>query len=419
MVRRKRAKAPKPSVASEPSTPPAREAPQAPVGPRLPKDAIKRINIGQSFAEYDAALSDPSIYVHTPALEAALDPDSEKVFFVGRRGTGKTAVRKYCGINGGVTRVIVPEIFSPSSTLQEIDLLTNVKGKPFKSLVVAFRRALQVEILSMWLQDRPGRDRLPNEIQGELEAHASMDFDLRCLRIIARISGALANGDDEGWLTESRTAKRVAEEMKKLSAEGLATHTVLIDSIDDYWEGSDEGLIYLTAFMHACQEISQQIPWARAIIFLRENIYERVRAIDTESSRLETAVVGMEWNDRQLLEVIEKRLNRNLTAKYGLRGATWQAFLSIQKRRGIMSSNTARDGHATFLSIQAMRWRPLKEQVMRKFFSKTSSRHAGVSPTIGSVTSATSTQRITHRWQLSYPVFTDSATPSRLAQLRT
>ncbi len=114
--------------------------------------------------------------------------------------------------------------------------------------------------------------------------------------------------------------------MKQLSAEGLPTHTVLIDSIDDYWEGSDEGLIYLTAFMHACQELSTQIPWARAIIFLRENIYERVRGLDTESSRLETAVVGMEWNERQLLEVIEKRLNRNLTAKFGLRGSTWKAF---------------------------------------------------------------------------------------------
>ncbi|MGW2821803.1 P-loop ATPase, Sll1717 family [Streptomyces sp. NPDC001443] len=326
MVRRKRGRESKSSVAPEPAIPPAREAPQPPAGLRLPKDAIKRINIGQSFAEYDAALSDPSIYVHTPALEAALDPNSEKVFFVGRRGTGKTAVRKYCGINGGATRVIVPEIFSPSSTLQEIDLLTNVKGKPFRSLVFAFRRALQVEILSMWLQDRPGRDRLANEIQDELDEYAAMDFDLRCLRIIARVSGALADGDDERWLAENKIAKRVADEMKQLSAEGIATHTVLIDSIDDYWEGSDEGLVYLTAFMHACQEISTQIPWARAIIFLRENIYERVRGLDTESSRLETSVVGMEWNERQLLEVIEKRLNRNLTAKFGLRGATWQAF---------------------------------------------------------------------------------------------
>lgn len=309
-------------------------APATPVTPtttsqpilRLPRDAIKRINIGQSFAEYDAALDDPAIYVHTPALDAALNPESGKVFFVGRRGTGKTAIRKYCDLNGDSTRVVVPEIFSPSSTLQEVQLLSNVKQKPFRSLVSAFRRAIQVEILSLWTESYPATHGIPSDVQEELDAFSDIDFDTRCLRIISLVNGALAEGDDEKWLKENKVARKVADGMKKIGAHGLPAHTLLIDSIDDYWEGSDEGLIYLTAFMHACQEISTQIPWARAILFLRENIFERVRALDTESSRLETAVVGMEWTERQLLEVVERRLNRNLTAKFALRGGTWQAF---------------------------------------------------------------------------------------------
>ncbi|MFJ9880857.1 P-loop ATPase, Sll1717 family [[Kitasatospora] papulosa] len=328
MVRRKRGR-----DAKATQEPKAVSRPQATAKPeplstslRLPKGAIKRINIGQSFAEYDAALNDPSIYVHTPALESALDPESGKVFFVGRRGTGKTAVRKYCEMNGDATRVIVPEIFSPSSTLQEVELLLNVNQKPFRSLVSAFRRALQVEIISLRQQNRPGQHRTPVDVQAEMESFGSMDFDMRCLRIISRISGALADGDDERWLTENKIARKVADGMKDMMSNDTAIHTLLIDSIDDYWEGSDEGLIYLTAFMHACQEISSQIPWARAILFLRENIFERIRALDTESSRLETAVVGMEWNERQLMEVVEKRLNRNLTAKFALQGATWEAF---------------------------------------------------------------------------------------------
>ncbi|WP_327101422.1 hypothetical protein OIE68_23170 [Nocardia vinacea] len=299
-------------------------APQ--IVPKLPKDAIKRINIGQSFAEYDAALDDPSIYVHTPALAAAADPASGKVFFVGRRGTGKTAIRRYCDLNGGETKVIVPEIFSPSSTLQDVELLRNAKQKPFRSLVSAFRRALQVEVISIWLDSYSARLVIPVEVQQELDTFADLDFDLRCLQAISRIGGALADGDDERWLRENKVAKQVADGIKKMWSNVLTTQTVLIDSIDDYWEGSDEGLVYLTAFMHACQEVSTQIPKARTILFLRENIFERVRALDTESSRIETAVVGMEWTERQLLEVVERRLNRNLTAKFDLKGGTWQAF---------------------------------------------------------------------------------------------
>lgn len=294
--------------------------------PKLPRDAIRKINIGQSFAEYDAALDDPSIYVHTPALAAASDPASGKVFFVGRRGTGKTAIRRYCEINGGETKVIVPEIFSPSSTLQEVEILKNMKQKPFRSLVSAFRRALQIEVVSIWMESYTSRVMIPLEVQQELDVFAGLDFDLRCLHAISRISGALADGDDERWLRENKVAKQVAEGLKKMWSHVLTTQTVLIDSIDDYWEGSDEGLVYLTAFMHACQEVSTQVPKARTILFLRENIFERVRALDTESSRIETAVVGMEWTERQLLEVVERRLNRNLTAKFDLRGGTWQAF---------------------------------------------------------------------------------------------
>lgn len=86
----------------------------APTGPqpiRLPKNAIERLNIGQSFAENDSALLDSQVYVRTPAISAALDPASGKYFFVGRRGTGKTALRTYCLEQNRRTQVIIPELF--------------------------------------------------------------------------------------------------------------------------------------------------------------------------------------------------------------------------------------------------------------------------------------------------------------------
>lgn len=163
MVRRKRrdrtaVKSPSDAIVrqsrSESAVSPLTNAPPG-EGSKLPKNAIRRINLGQSFAEYDDSLDDPTIYVHTPALAAAQDPQSGKVFFVGRRGTGKTAIRKYCAQNSESARVIVPEIFSPSSTLHEVDLFENVKQRPFRSLVSAFRRALQIELLNIWSASHP------------------------------------------------------------------------------------------------------------------------------------------------------------------------------------------------------------------------------------------------------------------------
>lgn len=59
---------------------------------QLPKDALSRIHLGHSFAEYDIIRSNPQIIVKTPALLAAEASGRAKCFFVGRRGTGKTAI---------------------------------------------------------------------------------------------------------------------------------------------------------------------------------------------------------------------------------------------------------------------------------------------------------------------------------------
>jgi len=48
--------------------------------PRLAKDALSKINLGQSFAEYDPILLKPDVFVSTPALLSAADAS---------RGTGK------------------------------------------------------------------------------------------------------------------------------------------------------------------------------------------------------------------------------------------------------------------------------------------------------------------------------------------
>ncbi|WP_236595364.1 hypothetical protein, partial [Mycobacterium intracellulare] len=70
--------------------------PANPPGPvRLPRRALERIHLGQSFAEYDTYLTLPNVFVQTPALKAASDPSNPHCFFVGRRGTGKTATTRY------------------------------------------------------------------------------------------------------------------------------------------------------------------------------------------------------------------------------------------------------------------------------------------------------------------------------------
>jgi hypothetical protein len=138
--------------------------------------------------------------------------------------------------------------------------------------------------------------------------------------------GFLERNQQKEWLKFVNKPRSLADEM---DAEGVTPRhrfTVLIDRLDDSWDGSDKAVVLVMALMHACMEINANVTCVRPLVFIRENVFERVRSLDKESSRLETAVVSLEWTRELLREFIERRLNRNLITKGALGGPTWNAF---------------------------------------------------------------------------------------------
>ena len=47
---------------------------------KLPKGTLRRLTLGQSFAEYDLVLGKTNVFVETPAMRAALDAGRPKSF---------------------------------------------------------------------------------------------------------------------------------------------------------------------------------------------------------------------------------------------------------------------------------------------------------------------------------------------------
>jgi hypothetical protein len=222
--------------------------------------------------------------------------------------------------------VIRPEIFSPSSSLLELASFRDANQRPFKSLVSAFRRTLHDEVLLSWVSKDGVRPSTGSLLAEEVNAFGDFDFDLRSLAFIEELMEPLVSGDDAGWVRAIKKPKLIGREMSLLKTSGGKPHTILIDAIDESWDGSELAVIYLAAMMHACVEINSQNEHTRVLMFLRENIFERVRLIDSEFARLETCVVGLDWSEEQLLEMVERRFNAPLTAKFALGGETWDLF---------------------------------------------------------------------------------------------
>jgi hypothetical protein len=295
---------------------------------KLPKGTLKRLTLGQSFAEYDLVLEKSNVFVETPAARAALDAGRPKLFFVGRRGTGKTALTLYLEAKDVKNTILVlPQLLTPIEDYFSIEVMSDTHQRPFKSLVASFKRAMLDEVVCGWI--RRGLFSFNRCKSGALTRERNyiddFDFDTRLLAFAQEAFEALNKKQDKEWLKEIIKWKEIADEMDTFARDSRYAFTLLFDRIDDAWDGSDKAVVLVMAMMHACIELVH-VQSVRPLSFLRENVFDKVRVLDKEFARLETFVLSLEWTRELLLELIERRLNTALIAKFPLRGQTWDAF---------------------------------------------------------------------------------------------
>jgi hypothetical protein len=293
---------------------------------QLPKDAVRKASVGQSFAEYDLIRSYPGLFVETPAMRAASDPNRPKSFYVGRRGTGKTAITFFVQSKSSRnTILLIPQLLSAADEFIPPDWSPDVHQQPFKTLVCSFKRAILDEVVAVWVKQGLFHFRSSTVITRERNEIEQFDFDIRLLNFISEGFECLKSNPKD-WLRFLAKPKQIAEEMESEAITPRHNFVLLIDRLDDSWNGSDKAVVLVMALMHACLELSVSTPCVHPLVFIRENVFEKVRNMDHESARLETAVVSLEWTREMLRELIERRLNRNLVAKPALGGPTWNAF---------------------------------------------------------------------------------------------
>lgn len=293
---------------------------------QLPKNALHRVRLGQSFAEYDKVLkSGKGIFVRTPAIDAALDPSKSKCFFVGRRGTGKTAITLYVKDHQASAIMLRPQTFNAHGLPLAPEALADPNQRHFRSLVACFKRALLTEVLAEWTS--LGKVKFDDCRAFALEKGpiADMDFDLRMLSYVESMFTELSKPQERSWLKELKKSSTLGSEMDDRFAAVNRPVVILIDRIDEAWDGSDTAVYFLMALMHSCVQLSSDFEFVRPLVFVRENIYDRVKQIDTEYSRLETWEISLNWTEAQLIELIERRLQTNLNPKPKI-GETWDYF---------------------------------------------------------------------------------------------
>lgn len=305
---------------------------------QLPKNALERIKLGQAFAEYDIIRDDPQLFVSTPATISALNKDNTNCFFIGRRGAGKTAITFEIKRRFSRTIHIIPQIFDLLKLPLDIKQFKDTRQRPFKSLMNAMIRGLIDEVIKSWIEQKKFNfSKAPEIIRKERSLIENCDFDLRVLNLTEEILEAYTKENDKLWLRQINRSKTLISEVNQISTNGSFDYIILIDRLDESWDGSDSAVLCLMALMHASVYLISATNCIKPYVFIRENIYDRIRALDNEFSRLETSIIFLDWTENKLTEFVERRLVRPFTAKPKL-GEAWGYFFEEGYEKTTISS---------------------------------------------------------------------------------
>lgn len=301
---------------------------------QLPRDALQRVNLGKAFAEYDIIRNSPDLFVSTPATLAALNRDSNSCFFVGRRGSGKTAITIEMQRKSPRTVTILPQIFDLLRLPLEIADFRDTRQRPFKSLVYAVERALLGELIRQWVLDKKiDYESAPEVVQKERMLIENLDFEERFLNLCDEIFHAFKGGNDRLWLRQIKRRDELAKAIQRYDGDANYHYTFIIDRLDESWDGSDAAVVCLMALMHASVRQIASNNCLKPCVFIRENIYDRIKGIDNEFSRLETSVVFLEWTEAKLVEFVARRLINPFGTKPRL-SDVWGYFFEEEEAGG-------------------------------------------------------------------------------------
>jgi hypothetical protein len=240
---------------------------------QLPKDALHRVHIGQTFAEYDIIRSDPQLFVSTPATLAATTQIKQMCTFL-LEDVGQVTAITY-EIERRFPRCIIinPQIFDILHLPLEYEEFVDTRQRPFKSLMHSMERALIDELLKVWADKGViNWDRVPDVIRRERGLIQDCDFDYRILNLTQEIFDAYTTKNDKLWLRQIKRSNELLNAVNEIYAVSGMNYIFLIDRLDESWDGSNSALITLMALMHAAVRLSSNTQALKTCVYSREYI---------------------------------------------------------------------------------------------------------------------------------------------------
>ena len=280
-------------------------------------------------------------FVETPEFEAARTGDKE--LFVGRKGVGKSS--NFLALSEDIRRShdMIPVMITPIDLeYEQLSLVLEQIGPIIHPnfLYPSFWKFIILTEIVRVIQENPSRlatsrldewDVLQIErVTAELDEPVSADFSTRIMNTLQKIHAQ----------SKTTSPERVQEEVEKIVSkarlyrleDALANLAkiypvhVAIDDIDKRWNPEFHPSIpWLRGLLNEMNRIRRHFGRGmRSTIFLREDIYDRLRDQDPDYSN--RSIFLLRWEKRQLAEVIAARVEFLTNQSFDSVDEAWQSL---------------------------------------------------------------------------------------------
>ncbi|TBF75768.1 P-loop ATPase, Sll1717 family [Rhizobium leguminosarum] len=325
------------------------------------------IRVGKASAEEDLDLLF-DCFVDSPAMAEVLDLQSNASILAGRTGSGKSAIIQYIHRNKKTSLMSPGEMAMTYISNSDVMRFLNDIGADLALFFqVIWKHALLVEFIRLkfridtegtsqsWFRsvwDRFSGDRSKERALAYLEKYSgslwvTMDENIRQLtatyeeKILAElgvdINKFVSKAGYGANLSQQNKSEYVARVRKVINADQLQdlskvitlladgstnsmeSHYILVDNLDDRWV--DESIKYklINALIEAVGKF-RQIRTLKIIVALRSDVIERSIQENTDSGfqreKFRDKMVTIEWTEKQLKELINKRISSSFRRKY-------------------------------------------------------------------------------------------------------
>ena len=286
-------------------------------------DRIRDLYMGHPDALQDSRLLD--YFVETPAYRDAIDPMGQRMIFIGRRGSGKSA--NFQAIRETLRHrhtTVTVEIAPDEYELERISQFLETQYPTTNSKLLyrnTWNFILITEIVKALAEKTDRLYSSPNDqdrtnIYDYYESNRlalELDFGSRLTTALTKAIEASSGGaqglgeDTQKALMELRDY-RIAPRLKDLAKrEGLSFY-IVADDLDKHWRSSTpQSIDILLGLMDEAVQLQRYFEnLVKVVLFLREDIFDVVAQVDEDLPK--RSYWRMEWTAPNLKHLVAARL---------------------------------------------------------------------------------------------------------------